>query len=144
MVSRIFFAINVLALLSLPTGVLARGEAALFDQFKSVEVTVFQGVLLLEKLVIESYQDNESVQGLNVIKNYDADGKVVQAALVKADLTLDISNSDDTIQGLNVFQSDSKAKIYQLAIVEGAVTMKSNNNSGGIQAINVITGSMCN
>ncbi len=144
MVSRIFFAINVLALLSLPTGVLARGEAALFDQFKSIDVTVFQGVLLLEELVIESHQDSGSIQGLNVIKEYNADGNVVQAALVEADLTLDVSNSDNTIQGVNVFQSDSKARIAQIAIVEGAVTMKSNNNNGGIQAINVITGSMCN
>jgi hypothetical protein len=144
MVLKFFLALNVLIFLSLPTGAMAQSGVLLYDQFKGIDLAVFQGTVLLEELVIESYRDTGSVQGLNVIKEYDKDGKVVQAALVEADLTLDLSHSDDTIQGLNVFQSDSKAKVAQIAIVEGTVTMKSNNSNGGIQGINIITGSMCN
>lgn len=144
MVMRVFFAINALAFLLLPTDVMSQGGGDLFDQFKNADVAVFQGVFVAQDLVIESYQDTGSVQGLNVIKEYTAGGKVAQVAIVEADLLFDLSSGNDAVQGVNVFQGNSKDRISQVAIVDGAVTMKSNYNSGGIQGINVITGSQCN
>jgi len=139
-----FFAINVLFLLLLPTGAMSQEGADTFDQFENADVAVFQGVFVAQDLIIESYQDSGSIQGLNVIKGYTAGSKVVQAAIVEADLSFDLSEGDDAIQGVNVFQGDSEGRISQTAIVDGTVTMKSNNNNGGIQGINVITGSLCN
>jgi hypothetical protein len=144
MVMKFFFAINALAFLLLPTDVMSQGGEKLFDQFKNADVAVFQGAFVAQDLAIESYQDTGSAQGLNVIKDYTAGGKVVQAAIVEADLLFDLSNGNDAVQGVNVFQGDSKDKISQVAIVDGTVTMKSRHNSGGIQGINVITGGQCN
>jgi hypothetical protein len=144
MVKKVFFTLGTAAIFLLPSGAMSQGQYDLFDQFKNTDVTAFQGVFLDQEMTIESYQDSSSVQGINVITGYTAGGKVVQTALVEADLSLDLSHGKDAVQGVNVYQGDFKDKISQMAIINGTVTMSSEYNDGGIQGINVITGAHCN
>jgi hypothetical protein len=145
MVKKIFFTIGTAAVFLLPSAAMSHGQDNLFDQFNNADVAAFQGVFLDQDLTMESSNDTNSVQGLNVIKGYTAGGKVVQKAIVDADLSFEMSDGNDAVQGVNVYQGHfSRGRISQLAIVDGIVSMKSSGNDGGIQGINVITGSQCN
>ncbi len=145
MVKKIFFTVGTAAIFLLPSAVMSQGRNDLFDQFNNADVAAFQGVFLGQDLTMTSSNDINSVQGLNVIRGYAADGKMVQRAIVDANLSFEMSGGTDAVQGVNVYQGRSRrGKISQLAIVDGIVTMESSGNNGGIQAINVITGPQYN
>ncbi|XOF35346.1 MAG: hypothetical protein ACL93V_08700 [Candidatus Electrothrix sp. YB6] len=145
MVKKIFFTIGTAAIFLLPSAAMSHERGNLFDQFNNADVAAFQGVFLDQAMTVTSSNDTNSVQGLNVIKGFAAGGKVVQKAIVDADLSFDMSGGNDAVQGINVYQGHlRRGKISQLAIVDGKVTMASSGNDGGIQGINVITGPQCN
>ena len=114
-------------------------DFSVFDQFADAfDAGLFQGAQISSELTLDSYNDSGSTQGVNVIEDALYNGNVVQVAAVEYDLSLILDDSDNVVQGINVYRG-SAASIAQMAVISGAVTMNSLNNTGSIQGINVIT-----
>jgi hypothetical protein len=134
---------NILALLllsicSMPSWVWGQ-DLSVFDQFvDAFNVGLFQGAVLHNEVILESSNDVNSTQGINIIIGYSFDGRVVQKAVIEDDVSLTMSDGDGVVQGINIFRGTAD-EISQIAIIDGTVTMRSQNNNGGIQGINVIT-----
>lgn len=138
MVRKIYLAVSLAGMLLLPL----KGQGAdftVFNQFAdAANAGLFQGVFVANELSLESYSDDDSVQGLNVISGVSFSGKVVQIADVEGSLSLTMMEGINVVQGVNVFRG-SADEIQQTAVINGSLTMTSQNNKGGIQGINVIT-----
>lgn len=138
MVRKICMAASLAGMLLLPL----QGKGAditVFDQFAdAANAGMFQGVFVANELALDSYSDDDSVQGLNVISGLSFSGKIVQAADVEGGLSLMMTEGINVVQGVNVFRG-SADEIQQIAVINGTLTMTSRDNQGGIQGINVIT-----
>lgn len=138
MVRKICMAASLAGMLLMPL----QGKGAditVFDQFAdAANAGMFQGVFVANELAVESYSDDDSVQGLNVISGVSFSGKIAQAADVEGGLSLTMTDGINAVQGVNVFRG-SADEIQQIAVINGTLTMASSNNQGSIQGINVIT-----
>jgi hypothetical protein len=115
------------------------GSLSVFDQFvDAYNVGLFQGVAIYNEVILESNNDVNSTQGINIIVGPSFDGRVVQKAVIEESVLLSMIDGDGVVQGVNVFRGTAD-EISQIAIIDGAVTIRSQGNNGGIQGINVIT-----
>ncbi len=110
-----------------------------FDQFTdALSVGLFQGAAISSELILESIDDTDMIQGVNIISGFNFNGGVVQKTIIENDLSLLLESGDDVVQGINVFQGGAADEIAQTVTVDGTLAMSSRNSSNTIQGINII------
>ena len=115
----------------------ASAMAQVFDPFEGITVGIAQGMSVGGNLELDSYVDDEAVQGGNVVIG-DGSLETAQGATIDGNAGLTMEYGTDNVQGLNVLQGKIAVLALQGAAIGEDVIIDSRYNDSSVQGVNVV------